>query len=409
VVTNKCQSVTCNQGETCDQVDGQCKCTVNSCPIGYLCSPSLRCVINTDPCSTKVCDPTTPTCVNQGGTPVCQCTATSCNSLGQVCQNGACVTGQDAGTPKGDAGGVKENTNALCSDGIDNDNNGFTDCADFSCCKNGVPAPGITVCPAGTCGGGLKPDAGGVKETTDELCSDKIDNDYNGFTDCDDYSCCKYGVPAPGITVCTPGICGGGYRDGGVTPGRDAGAPVDGGGVKENTNALCQDGIDNDNNGFTDCDDYNCCKWGVPATGITVCTPGVCGGGYRDAGMPLDASTPKTDAGGVKENTDPLCSDGLDNDNNGFTDCADFSCCKPLPDGGSRAPGVTVCAEFTCYGPGRQPENTEATCSDGIDNDGDHHTDCSDFDCCKNGVPAPGVTSCAVGTCYGPGNWPDAG
>ncbi len=76
---------------------------------------------------------------------------------------GGTVNTPDTGTVnKGDTGasGPNEKTDELCSDGIDNDNNGYTDCADFSCCRYGVPATGITVCPAGTCGGGSKGDAG---------------------------------------------------------------------------------------------------------------------------------------------------------------------------------------------------------------------------------------------------------
>ncbi|MBI5542877.1 MAG: hypothetical protein HY901_03240, partial [Deltaproteobacteria bacterium] len=56
-----------------------------------------------------------------------------------------------------------------------------------------------------------------------ELCSDNVDNDNNGHSDCDDFSCCRYGQPASGITVCTSGTCGGGARDGGTSSGRDAG------------------------------------------------------------------------------------------------------------------------------------------------------------------------------------------
>jgi hypothetical protein len=36
-----------------------------------------------------------------------------------------------------------ENTDASCSDGIDNDDDGFTDCDDFGCSQN----PLVTVCP----------------------------------------------------------------------------------------------------------------------------------------------------------------------------------------------------------------------------------------------------------------------
>jgi len=46
--------------------------------------------------------------------------------------------------------------------------------------------------------------------------------------------------------------------------------------------------------------------------------------------------------------------------------------------------GVTVCQGT----PG--PEDNNAACSDGKDNDGDGYVDCVDFDCSKN----PSVTVC---------------
>ena len=104
----------------------------------------------------------------------------------------------------------------------------------------------------------------------------------------------------------------------------------------ENTVERCFDGFDNDGNGFTDCADFSCSRE------ADVCKSEV----QQD------------------ETNDDLCTDGLDNDWNGFIDCNDFSC--------SRADGVTVC------------EGVDATCSDGIDNDGNGFTDCGDFGCSDN-------------------------
>lgn len=106
-----------------------------------------------------------------------------------------------------------ENTDALCSDGIDNDGDGCADCRDFGCKPGGVPLP---VCQP--------PDPLEEDENTDELCSDGIDNDGNGYADCRDFSCSMNAA----ITVC------------------------------ENTDAACSDGVDNDCNGFIDCEDFGC-------------------------------------------------------------------------------------------------------------------------------------------------------
>lgn len=58
-----------------------------------------------------------------------------------------------------------------------------------------------------------------------------------------------------------------------------------------------------------------------------------------------------------------LCTDGLDNDSDGLTDCADPDCV-----------GVSTCG----------PEGRDVTCSDGYDNDGDGDIDCLDAGCAKN-------------------------
>jgi hypothetical protein len=71
------------------------------------------------------------------------------------------------------------------------------------------------------------------------------------------------------------------------------------------------------------------------------------------------------------ENTDPTCSDGLDNDLDGSVDCVDSSCsvapiCVPIP----------PLTEDQC------PLGTaDLCCSDGNDNEGDTVYDCDDTDC----------------------------
>ncbi|MBW2733495.1 MAG: hypothetical protein JRH20_14000 [Deltaproteobacteria bacterium] len=116
----------------------------------------------------------------------------------------------------------------------------------------------------------------------------------------------------------------------------------------ENTNALCSDGQDNNENGYTDCEDWSCSR----SMNVTICD------------SPITA----------EENTNALCSDGEDNDRNGYLDCKDFGC--------SRNPYVTVCGI----------ENTNTLCSDGEDNDHNGYIDCKDFGCSRN----PMVTVCGA-------------
>lgn len=58
-----------------------------------------------------------------------------------------------------------------------------------------------------------------------------------------------------------------------------------------------------------------------------------------------------------------ICTDGLDNDSDGLTDCADPDCA-----------GIDICG----------PEGRDVTCTDGYDNDGDGDIDCADAGCAKN-------------------------
>lgn len=111
-----------------------------------------------------------------------------------------------------------------CFDGIDNDGDGLTDCADPDCagavggsCDTGIPgvcAVGQTQCvngaaacvqtvfpspetiAAGTCNDGLDNNCNGLVDAADpgcqvatEICNDGIDNDGDGLIDCADPDC----------------------------------------------------------------------------------------------------------------------------------------------------------------------------------------------------------------------------
>ena len=110
----------------------------------------------------------------------------------------------------------------------------------------------------------------------------------------------------------------------------------------ENTDSLCSDGVDNN---FTDCEDFDCLTHA-----ITVCTDGA---ERPQSSARMVKTTTVTDSLTVKtmavnravtecqtpEDNDVTCSDGEDNDGNGFTDCDDFSC--------SRNPDVTLVDRVT--------------------------------------------------------------
>ncbi len=142
-------------------------------------------------------------------------------------------------------------------------------------------------------------------------------------------------------------------------------APDDGqkGGNKENQ---CNDGIDNDLDGFTDEDDGAC---QVPG-----CLP--------------SNQTPKKcqEANDNPPTPDPACSDGLDNDEDDLVDEDDPGCDGP-DDDDETDPDVDTCTDGidndedgqTDGGDQDCPEGPETTfqadCEDGIDNDEDGATD----------------------------------
>ena len=242
-----------------------------------------------------------------------------------------------------------ENSNAACSDGIDNDCNGFFDCNDFACSRNAA----VTICPdAGqsTRDAAQRVDTAGCVRSGGEddamACGDGRDNDCDGFVDCNDRDCSCQGTCPSSRSGCT---CSG----------------------PENTNTACGDGRDNDCNGFMDCNDFACSR--NPA--VMVC-------GAFDAGAPRDVFMfrdvgPRGDSAGCTsmgmENTPTACADGIDNDCDGFLDCADRNCsCQ------GTCPGAVV--GCTCQG----NENTNTACGDGVDNDCNSFVDCRDFSCSRN-------------------------
>ena len=104
----------------------------------------------------------------------------TCNPLIETCgepvelptEGGAEAPTNTEGGESGEGGEPgAENTEGACSDGFDNDDNGYVDCDDFDCNLTTV------------CGGT------GIPENTEELCSDGQDNDKNTYTDCDDFAC----------------------------------------------------------------------------------------------------------------------------------------------------------------------------------------------------------------------------
>jgi hypothetical protein len=188
----------------------------------------------------------------------------------------------------------------ICDDTIDNDCDGLFDCNDPDCA--GDPA-----CPS-------------LIEYPD--CFDGLDNDFDGLTDCEDRTDCD-DVTDPEPTTCGLGVCASTgsqtCRNGTLEDTCTPGDPTEPG-----MEMTCDDGLDNDCDGATDGADPDCLDCSMytsrkDCNKVTGCT------WDRNAGMCVsDVCTPTGPELGN-------CNDGIDNDCDGMTDCADTADCGNDP------------------------------------------------------------------------------
>ncbi|MEC7984828.1 MAG: MopE-related protein [Myxococcota bacterium] len=332
-----------------------------------------------------------------------------------------------------------------CSDGDDNDGDGFVDCADSDCGSQ-------VACQESDCSDGTDDDGDGATDCDDSDCEfdaacfdqcDGTDSDGDGLVDCDDPDCSSE-------STCVD-QCDGTDSDGDGLVDCDDPDCVDNILCLEN----CSDSIDNDGDGDLDCDDSDC-SVDFSCLDLTSCPNGDLGEASGDAvaignnSAVTDDFNPSCASSGGKDVTyswtasasgcavidtsdssydttlmlyescngselacnddgsvgtrseisysveagmeylivvdayssfssgdyqldialsegvgcngeEQDCSDGDDNDGDGFIDCADTDC-------------------------GSQVACQELDCSDGADNDGDGVTDCDDSDCSTDGA-----------------------
>jgi hypothetical protein len=291
-----------------------------------------------------------------------------------------------------------------CDNQIDDDEDGFVDCDDQDCID--------------------------FEGCLSEVCDDGLDNDGNGFVDCADSAACSTDgsslseaemleasnngtLLSLGCHIyskeCVPNIaCF-------VAESSDVTCPsTDGMGVcssdeicvciGESTaieDEICDDGIDNNSNGFVDCVDEACasadnCIVGGPCAGVnTLCAMGTTDG--------TDILCPTSDGTYVNTGTcseinecvcativipDEVCDDAIDNDSDGDMDCDDSDCADdPACQVGVEncgngidddEDGFADCDDQDCFS---NPVCTLEICDNSIDDDGDGDTDCADAEC----------------------------
>jgi len=130
---------------------------------------------------------------------------------------------------------------------------------------------------------------------------------------------------------------------------------------------VCDDHVDNDQDGGTDCADLDCLD--APSCAPA---PEVCDDQFdNDRDSLTDCADPDCAADRACVSLPEVCDDGYDNDHNGDLDCFDAACV-----------GAPACQEI---------------CNDGLDNDLDTLIDCADVDCAET----PGCIA-GGGTCASP-------
>jgi len=274
-----------------------------------------------------------------------------------------------------------------CHDGLANDADELTDCADPECYRRG-PCAG---CDAEVCDNHTDDDCDGDTDCGDDACASRRlcadsrpedcdnggDDDRDRLRDCldpdceDDEACTRACTPFP--EAC------GNRRDDDCDHRIDC---VDDECSRPAAETACEDGFDDDCDDRVDCDDPDCyetcgCE---PAAGEEQdVEPDGCHDGL-DNDCDGDFDCEDVDCADAASE---VCDDTLDNDCDGENNCADDDCplgtatevCDDLFD--NDCDGVFDCEDPAC----RNNAPPERACGDFLDNDCDEKFDCEDGDC----------------------------
>ena len=345
----------------------------------------------------------------------------------------------------------------VCDDALDSDCDGNVDCEDADCvgdlacvipppmCAPGdrksctVPLPGICsegeiVCDSfgawGPCVPILLP--GDISED----CGSFGDEDCDGVSDCSDTADCATDIACLGwgSSKCTPGdskpcmtglpgLCAVGVQNCNGSGTWDPCAAVL---LPGDLSEDCSSAGDEDCDGASDCSDTDCVADPACTSSPPACVPGdikacltgmvgVCATGQQVCNLSgtWDPCTAVFMPGTLSED----CSNGMDDDCDGSTDCSDGDCsADPACTGLTCVPGdiqscltgmVGVCAtgQQVCNLSGTwdpctavfMPGTLSEDCSNGMDDDCDGSTDCSDADCTLDPACTGGGGPCTPG------------
>jgi hypothetical protein len=278
----------------------------------------------------------------------------------------------------------------FCADGLDNDGDTLADCEDTDC---------ATVSPC----------------AVEASCADGVDDDLDGLTDCHDVDCaglegCHYACLPIDVACGTSTIvelaspsgptdvlnsygCGGQNYAGAEQA------------IRIQVPNACSPVVSVERLEGTGFMDLMALDGGAPACSPETCTDMSLMNGDGRAEMALTTTAPgqthlvvvdgrdgyqgraRVAVSCCSDDLESFCSDGVDSDQDGVTDCDDPDCqgleaCIPetlCADGQDNdSDGALDCADSDCD---TSPVCVEQVCTDGVDSDTDGFTDCDDNDC----------------------------
>ncbi len=245
---------------------------------------------------------------------------------------------------------VEENTTSLCSDGIDNDEDGLIDCEDTDGCSAGNPSINVILPDCDGSSGRIRINAsgpslsysidGGISFVTDSIFDDLTPGNFDIVVRRFNIVDCQFTSPV-------------------MLPAPDC---------LEDTDDICSDGIDNDGDGLVDCDDPDCQPM---IDAVEILPPENCPDLNDGSIIPqsLDLSSEISIDNGVSY----IPFDSITGIGQGIYNLVirnpKTGCRTSFTDNPIELIAVVSCIE------------TGQACRDNIDNDGDGLVDCQDGDC----------------------------
>jgi len=337
-------TVTCTSGA----------CAIASCNSGYKnCNGVYAdgCEINTN--------------IDKNNCGACNTVCADVAHASELCTSGTCTLACDAGYTNKDgnyANGCEHQLTEICNNNQDDNNNQLVDCQDPECDKVGY-----------------------CEYSTELTCNDSIDNNAGGGTDCADSYC---DGKECGTSSCPSGSTGTCVKKCQWSPNTPYCLNCV---VKDYCHeTACSDGTDNDNDGFIDCQDTDCqslksCgkEIAAPFNVFETTYPYSADKVYWNNCQYVDGGWNAVDnyckcagyAGALDASSKAACYCWSDSVSSSYK--WDTSTCPPTK-GANQGVTLYVTKVHCKYA------DTETNCTDLIDNDGDGNTDCDDSDCANN-------------------------